>query len=390
MVGNTIESFDRYIRIDLDAVSANAREIRSHLKDGCLLMAVVKADAYGLGAVAVAEAIQDDVDAFAVTYLHEGIELRQAGIDKPILVFLPGRAHTAAFLRQYRLTATIDSMESLEAMAASGDEPAPCQIKVNTGMNRFGCSPETAAALGAAVTKSSSLQLTGIYSHFAEAADKNSAEQQISVFRHVIEAFKEMGIVYGKAHIANSIATVTLEKAAFDMVRVGTLLYGQSPVQLPYDWHLANPWQVDCRISVIRKVKKGELIGYGGDSKADHDLTLAMLPIGYADGFAVETDARSGTAAVFKKAARNIAGQLTNKPAHYALFEGKRLAVVGRVAMQTCAVDITDYSLNVGDTLEIAMRRTTSDARLPRVYYQGGQMCAVRKIDGVYMKEDMR
>lgn len=390
MLSNEIKSFDRYIKIDLDAICANAREIRSHLKDGCQLMAVVKADAYGLGAVSVADAIQDDVDAFAVTYLHEGIELRQAGINKPILVFMPVRVNNAALLRQYQLTATIDSIESMEALAVNGDGQIPCQIKVNTGMNRFGCSPETAAALGAAVTKSSSLQLTGIYSHLAEAADKNSAERQITVFSHVIDAFKEMDIDYGTAHIANSIAVLTIEKASFDMVRVGTLLYGQSPVQLPNDWHLANPWLVDCKISAIRKVKKGELIGYGGDSKADRDLTLAMLPIGYADGFAVETDARSGTAAVFKKAARNIAGQLTNKPAHYALFEGKRMAVVGRVAMQTCAVDITGYSLNVGDIIEIAMRRTTSDARLPRVYYRGGQICAIRNIDGVYMREDIK
>ncbi len=387
---NIIDSFERYIKIDLDAVSANVAEIRNHLHDGCQLMVVVKADAYGLGAIAVAGVIQDDVDAFAVTNLNEGIELRQSGIDKPILVFLPARAHNVVLLRQYRLTATIDSMESLEALATSGDKPTPCQIKINSGMNRFGCSPETAAALGAAVVNSSSLQLTGIYSHLAEAADKNSAERQITVFRQVIEAFKEMDIDYGTAHIANSIATMTMAKAAFDMVRVGTLLYGQSPVQLPYDWHLANPWQVECKISAIRKVKKGELVGYGGDSKADHDLTLAMLPIGYADGFAVETDARSGTAAVFKKAAKNIAGQLTNKPAHYALFEGNRLAVIGRVAMQTCAVDITGYSLNVGDKIEVSMRRTTSDARLPRIYYCKGKLFAVRNIDGAYIKEDIK
>lgn len=368
---------ENWLEVDLDAVRANAAEIRRHLPEGTKLCAVVKADAYGLGAVEVAKALQEQVDMLAVTSVAEAVELRRAEVKGDILVFTPLRVGQAELFRRFRLTASVDALEPLTELAEAGPIPAPCHIKVNTGMNRFGCNEETALELARYASRHAALHLTGIYTHLANAAEKGDYNKQMKAFRAVLDKLKKDSIDYGCAHAANSPATLLYADAALDMVRCGTLLYGQKSVEQPKDkdWQLADPCRFRARVLEVREMPKSAPIGYGGDESAKKGAKLAICAMGYADGLAVETAARFMSSDVyFKKAAKAAAGK--NRP--YAKYEGKPLPLIGRIAMQTCCVDISGTDITVGEVLDFPLRRVTASARLPRFYKQDGALTASR------------
>ena len=368
---------ENWLEVDLDAVCANAAEIRRHLPAETKLCAVVKADAYGLGAVEVARALQDKVDMLAVTSLAEAVELRRAEVKGDILVFTPLRLGQAEYFRRYRLTATVDAMEPLAELAEAGPIPTPCHIKLNTGMNRFGCNEAEALELARYASRHAALHLTGIYTHLANAAEKGDYKDQIKIFRSVLEKLKKEGIDYGIAHAANSPATLLYGEGGFDMVRCGTLLYGQKSVEQPKDkdWQLQDPCRFRARVLEVRTMPKSAPVGYGGDESAKKGARLAICGIGYADGLAVETAARFMSSEVyFKKAAKAASGK--NRP--YAKFNGQALPLLGRIAMQTCCVDISGTDIKVGDVLDFPLRRVTASSRLPRFYKQNGELLTDR------------
>jgi alanine racemase len=376
---------DRWIEINLDAVEANAREIKNHIPVACRLLAVVKADAYGLGAKAIAQTLADQVDMLAVSTCEEGIELRQAGSKLPILVFIPPSDYTAELFKKYELTASIDKHQSLQALAKAGCANQPCHLKINSGMNRLGININEAAALAAETNKNPATCLLGVYSHLALAAENTVAARQIANFNKALAAIKKKDIDYGIAHIANSTAILRLPEACFDMVRAGTILYGQSPVALPYGWQLHNPWQACCRIMAVRELKKGDAVGYGGDFVAAKNMRIAIIPFGYADGFALETNTRNGSiGSVFKQSMKNAGRIMAQKPLHYAIYEHNgakdQLPIVGRVGMQLSAVDISSQSLEKGDILQISLRRTCTNSRISRIYYKDQQIISHRSI----------
>jgi len=368
---------ENWLEVDLDAVRANAAEIRRHLPAETRLCAVVKADAYGLGAVEVARALYGHVDLLAVTSLAEAIELRRAEVKGDILVFTPLREGQAELFRRHRLTATVDAMAPLTELAEAGPIPTPCQIKVNTGMNRFGCDEETALELARYASRHAALHLTGIYTHLANAAEKGDYNKQMKSFRSVLDKLKKEGIDYGAAHAANSPATLLYADACLDMVRCGTLLYGQKSVEQPKDkdWQLADPCRFRARVLEVRTMSKGAPVGYGGDESAKKGAKLAICAMGYADGLAVETAARFMSSEIyFKKAAKAASGK--NRP--YARHNGQALPLIGRIAMQTCCVDISGTDIKVGDVLDMPLRRVTASSRLPRYYKLDGELTASR------------
>jgi alanine racemase len=376
---------DRWIEINLDAIEANAREIKNHLPAACRLLAVVKADAYGLGAKAIAHTLADQVDMLAVSTCEEGVELRQSGSKTPILVFIPPSDYTAELFGKYGLTASIDSPQSLQALAKAGCANQPCHLKINSGMNRLGINIDEAAALAAKISKNPASRLRGVYSHLALAAENATASRQIAAFKKALTAIKEKNIDYGIAHMANSTAILRLPEACFDMVRAGTILYGQSPVALPCNWQLHNPWQACCRIIAVRELKKGDAVGYGGDFVAAKNMRIAVIPFGYADGFALETNTRNGNiGSVFKQSMKNAGRIMAQKPLHYAIYEHDgvkdQLPIVGRVGMQLSAVDISGQPLEKGDVLKISLRRTCTNSRISRIYYKDQKFVSQRSI----------
>jgi len=374
-------SLERWIEIDLDALEANAQHIREHLPEGVKIMAVLKADAYGMGLIPAGRLLSACADMLAVSTLEEGMALRKAGIDKPILVFFPVNEQTAPFFRLHNLIATVVDMPSLADLAESGNEEHPFHLKINTGMNRLGASPGEGLELAQMAEKMASVRLEGIYSHFASAAKKAVALRQLSCFNGFLDDLRSRGINYGLAHMANSAAVLTLPQSYFDMVRPGTILYGQSPVSLPGGWKLSDPWACKCRIISTRQVEKGEPVGYGGDFVAKNNIKIGVLPIGYADGFAMEVHARpSGIKSSLYRISDEWARSLYKKQRHYAIYEKGRLLPVGRVSMQMTTIDISNTSLAKGDIVSVFLRRTCASAAITRLYYRQGELVGLRSL----------
>jgi alanine racemase len=224
--------FTRWVEINLDAVVHNFREVRRLVSPDVKIMAVVKSDAYGHGAVEISHALEEaGADMLAVTTIEEGRELIQNGITLPVLVFAPLLPSQVKTVLDYGLIPTIDSIAALEALARQAAEigiKAGFHLKVETGMGRSGVLPEEVGHFISRMHSLSSLSLQGIYSHLATAmaGKKHHAQKQFQVFCRVLDQFKKEQYPYGTAHISNSAALLDLREMELDMVRVGTLLYG--------------------------------------------------------------------------------------------------------------------------------------------------------------------
>lgn len=368
------EQLTNWLEIDLDALSCNVKQIRTHLAEGCRLLAVVKNDAYGLGAPEVARHLADQVDYLAVSTLQEALSLRSASIALPILVFIPPLRGQVDLFVKHNLTATLDSKQTLEVLRGSG---LSVHLKVNTGMNRLGlAAAEVAETAGQA--QADGLIITGIYSHFAAAADKSCAQKQLALFKQVLTELDGKNIKRGLAHIANSAAIVNLPEAHLDMVRAGTLLYGQSPVTLPVNFVLADTFLAFARIVAVHDLAAGEKIGYGGDYIVKAPLRAAVVAVGYGDGFCLEPQSRQSKEDIVRASIKNSVRALGNKPRYYFMVGNKRLPLLGRVAMQMSCCDISGTALQAGDIVRLPLRRTCASALLPRLYLRGGKIVACR------------
>jgi len=370
----------RWIEIDLDALAANCLEVRRHLAENVRLMAVVKANGYGMGAVACARVFEQYADMLAVTTVEEGIELRLAGIKAPVLVLAPASAEEIPSYVQFSLIPGIDDAEALQTLNDIQNDIYPIHIEIDTGMNRTGVNSDAALALLQKAAELPHIRTEGVFSHLAAAAAANkvSARAQQKCFEDFLAAARAKGLDYGAAHLANSAATLTMQDARYDMVRVGTLLYGQSPCALPADWKLADPWSVRAKVLAVHDVEAGETVGYGNDFKAKNAMRTAVVGIGYVDGLTMEPHARSVSfSSACREFANSIARLLLKKPKYYALYKGKKLAIIGRVSMQLTVLDISGTDISEGTVIEIPMRRMSANAKLARAYKQNGEICEI-------------
>lgn len=375
----------RWIQIDLDALMHNVTAIKSFLQPETRLMAVVKADAYGYGAVDVSRAVVEaGADMLGVTTLDEGLELRERGIEAPILVFAPFFSpEEAAVAAQWGLTGTVDSLEMLKACYNNLGLPAKIHLKVNTGMNRFGIAPEQAVEFLRQAEDISGLEVEGIYSHFATtpSTNKRFMEKQFAVFSQVLEALEEQGFNIPIKHICNSAAVLEMPHMHLDMVRVGNLLYGQKTSAKEAGIQLKDPWTAKARILHVREVLQGESVGYGCDFKARKKVRVGIIPVGFADGLDVAPQFKpksfSDLLRMLFKTFLRFFGKRLGTPLAY--MDGKPLQVLGRIGMQVTAIDLSGMGkARSGDVVQVFLRRTTASSRLPRVYMLDGKLCSFR------------
>jgi alanine racemase len=370
--------FDRWLEIDLDAVCFNAAAIRNYIPSTTKFMAVVKANAYGLGAVAVAKALEarDLADMLAVTTIEEAIELRHAGISLPILVFTPVTQADVIAFRHYGLTATIDNAEGILALAEAGENIAPFHLKVNTGMNRFGCSADNVISLAKLAAHLPTVEMQGIYSSLVNNGNAHDVNNQISIFMRILNELRHDNLSYGLAHIANSAATLNLPASHLDMVRCGTSLYGQSSVSLPEGVKLADTFQCYCHAVDTRHIERGETIGPGGDSRAKRDMHISILPIGYADGFGVEVQGLSPDMGY-----KDGKDSITNKKHYFVTCQDQKFPVIGQIGMQLTAINTGENALPADAIFNIPLRGATTSNRLSQVYYLAGEIATIRSIE---------
>ena len=372
-----------WVDVNLAALKSNASLLLRQLAasdPAPELIAVVKADGYGHGAVAAATAFRSvGVRRFAVTSLDEASALVAGGIDPartPVLVFAPVVTKSQAWhLCDLGLEATVCDANHVRLLAAASGQMGRTlrvHLKVDTGMARLGESPKHALGVARLIEASEGVVLAGTYTHFATAADADLAgtRTQLDRLMDLYEAMRREGISPGLRHAANSAASLRLPESHLDAVRLGTVLYGQSPSKfVPHvDGLDPQTWSVKARVIFVRDLPTGATIGYGAEETLRKRTRAASLAIGFADGFGMTPSSMLRG----RRGLRVLLRYLLGNDRPFVLLHGQRAPVLGRIAMQMVVVDVSGFPSPVksGDIAEIPMRRLAASARLPRLYHE--------------------
>ncbi|MFB2918993.1 alanine racemase [Aerosakkonema funiforme] len=328
-----------WVEIDLAALGHNVRQLKSILSPQTALMAVVKADAYGHGAVTVARtALQNGASWLGVATIPEGIELREAGIEAPILIL--GATHTPEQIRAiayWRLQPTICTPQQALAFSetlTSSNLTLPVHIKLDTGMSRLGTSWQQAAEFVQLVNTLPNLQIASIYSHLATAdsPDPTVMKQQQQRYEDAIAHIKSLGLPSPQLHLANSAAILSSPTLHYDMVRAGLATYGLYPAEhLQRVVELKPVMQVKARVTQVKTITAGTGVSYGYQFVADRDMRLAVVGIGYADGVP-----------------RNLSHKMK------VAIRGQLVRQVGAITMDQLMLDVSDLpDLQVGEVVTV-------------------------------------
>ncbi len=348
--------------IDLDAIQKNIQNLKQITDKKSKFMAVVKADAYGHGAVQVAKtAVEAGADWLGVARLNKVAEIRQAGIKVPILVFGYIHPSQAAMINDLDLVATVYDFEMARALSSKAkllNKPVKVHLKVDTGMGRVGMiiaknknladknlADKTFANKGHAdktarkealkeiekIIKLPGIDFNGIYTHFAGAdhKDRTYTELQIELFTSLLDDLKKKGIEFNICHAANSAGIIEFPESHFDMVRAGISIYGLYPSSDvdKSKVKLAPAMRLTSIVTSVRKVAKGFYVSYGMTHETQKATKLASVPVGYADGFSRSFSSNS-----------------------FMLVKGHRAPVVGRVCMDQTMIDVGDIpNVKTGD-----------------------------------------
>jgi alanine racemase len=314
-----------WTEIDLGRLRNNLRLIRRDLPRHVKLLAVVKDEAYGHGALDVARiALEEGAWGLGLSTLEEAMALRDAGIKAPLLLLGERQEAELEWCVAHDLTVCVNELHTVRNLARTAtkfDKRVPVHLKINTGMSRYGVRWDEALPLVEQILAEKSLELEGAMTHFAQSdeTDKTFANLQFSRFQEVMNALERKKISIKLRHACNSGGFLDLPHAHLDMVRPGILIYGVFPSQVCRRIPGIEPvMSVKAKIAGIQKLKPGEVVGYGMRYAAKTERRIAVLPIGYGDGF---------------PRVRNQGG---------ALIHGKRAPLVGGIAMDALMVDITD------------------------------------------------
>jgi len=337
-----------WVDVDVVALEHNLARIRERLAgSGVQTMAVVKADAYGHGAVGVSHVLEAaGVDWLGVALLEEGAEIRRAGIEIPILVLGTARPAKIGLYRRYKLTPTVSSLAELclwREWTAGGNGPWPIHLKVDSGMGRLGVAVGEVPRALEILRSTPRLRLAGLLSHFGDAdvldSPRNLAQE--ARFAAVVALLTPEEREGALLHMANSAAALHLPESRHGLVRLGIAIYGLDPADSP-DRPLPAARQADlrpvmsvkARIVQIRDVPAGTALSYGGRTVTRRRSRIAVVPVGYADGYAWRL---TGTAE--------------------ALVRGRRVPVAGSVTMDMTLLDVTDAGAELGDEVVLLGRQ---------------------------------
>jgi len=338
-----------WLEINQDALRNNTQKLCAIIGPDCQLMAVIKANAYGHGAADVARIVLDaGAHYLAVASLSEAVELRNQSIQAPILVL----GYTPPWLAEeaiaHNVTLTVYDLALPQALSAACKVKAsaiPVHVKVNTGMNRLGLVPDQVNDFVALLHTLSGLVIEGIFTHFStsDLADKTYTYEQLARFNQVIHELRQRKICPPLAHAANSAAILTVPESYqhFQMARSGIALYGMHPdaddTRLPAEFQPGLQWK--AMVAQVQTLSAGDSVSYGREFIAPYEMSVAVIPVGYADGF-------------------------PRKPHHWGsvLIHGQHAPIVGRVCMDQTVVDVThiDVSVQQGDEVVLIGRQGTT------------------------------
>jgi alanine racemase len=325
------------VEVNVDHIASNVKAILEHLPENVEIVAVVKANAYGHGAIEVANAaVSAGAKLLAVAILDEAIELRENGITCPILVMGWTRPEDVQVAIDHDITLTYFQHDWIkEAANKITSGKLPLHLKVDTGMNRVGTkSFEEALQIYEYANNQPMFDIAGIFTHFATADDEDQTyfKRQFEAFSTILNKFEEKGITFKQIHTSNSAAAIRSPEQTFSQVRVGIAMYGLAPAKemkqsIPFP--LKEAFSLHSKITHVKKIKAGEAVSYGADYIAKNDEWIGTVPVGYADGWI-----------------RKLAGQSE------VLVQGKRVPIVGRVCMDQFMVRLTD-GVNIGEKVTL-------------------------------------
>lgn len=382
-----MKKYDRvWAEIDLDAIYHNVAAAKALTKAGTKLMAVIKADGYGHGAIPLAEVLDPLADAYGVAIVEEGIELRQAGVNKPILVlgYTPESLYEP--MLNYDIIATVYSREmaaSLSETALRMGKCAKVHIKLDTGMSRIGFLPNSESLQEIQhIAAMPGIEIDGCFTHFArmDEMDKSKAETQFCRYMDFTAQMEASGIALPVKHVSNSAGIIEMPEVNLDMVRDGICIYGLYPSEEVNRERLsltpAMQWK--ARVSHVKILPVGVEVGYGGTYTTMRETRVATIPVGYADGYPRSLSNRGSV-----------------------LIHGRRAAILGRICMDQFMVDVTEIpEVQTGSLVTLFGR--DGDAvlpveevanlsgsfnyefvcdvgkRVPRVYYRQGEIVDTR------------
>lgn len=317
--------------IDLEAIGHNIAAVKEHIPSETFVYAVVKANAYGHGAVAVARSVEDQVDGFCVSNIDEAVELRQAGITKEILVLGVVMPNQLGYAKEYDIVLTIASLDwyalaEREGMSLDG---LRCHIKIDSGMGRIGVRTSVDANQLISSLKAAGALVEGAFTHFATAdeADTQHFEEQLATFKQIVS---ELSDCPKRVHASNSATSLWHSETIFSAVRLGIVIYGLNPsgreLTLPY--RLKPALELTSSIIHVKELEANAAVGYGATYRSQEKEVIATIPIGYADGWT-----------------RDMQG-------FEVLVDGQRCEIVGRVSMDQLTIRLPKaYPLGTPVTL---------------------------------------
>ncbi|MBR2591216.1 MAG: alanine racemase [Clostridia bacterium] len=383
-----------WAEIDLEKIEKNYDICRSMLRDGVMMMGVIKADGYGHGAVAYAKIFsRKGCEWFAVSNLDEALQIREAGIDTPILILGITPVEMANVLAYNNIAQAVFNLEYAKALSERACEQGVqinIHIKVDTGMSRIGFlyqdSEDDAASIDemAQACRLPGLYAQGIFQHFAVADCGDAGEVytrlQYDLFLDAIKRLEAKGITFEICHCCNSAGASEYRDLQMSMARLGIVIYGlKSSDKVAEQWGIEPVMQVKSVVAMVKEIEAGTTVSYGRTFTAQKDMKIATIPIGYADGYTRRLSGNGG---------RMIIG-------------GKYVPIIGTICMDMCMVDVTGLDVKAGDLVtvigkdgdkeitanEIAAKTGTINyeitcdisKRVPRVYMRGGDIVSVQK-----------
>lgn len=314
-----------WVEIDLNAIEHNLKTIKKKLGNRTKVLAIVKADAYGHGAVRTSQTlVKNGIDMLGVAYPEEGIELRENNINTPILVLNPVLSGQIENVIKYSLGVTVcclDIANELSKTATKCKRNVKVHIEVDTGMGGAGLYPDKVLPFIKKLLLINNLEIEGLFTHFnsSEEKDKTFSKEQLKIFNNTIKQIENKKIYIPLIHAANSAAILDIPESYFNMVRPGLILYGIFPSKnVLRNIDLKQAMSFKTRVINLKQLEPGNTIGYGRTFKILKQTTVATIPVGYKDGF---------------NRYFSNSGEV--------LIKGKRTPIIGRVCMDRCFVDVT-------------------------------------------------
>lgn len=346
-----------FLEVNLGAIRLNAKSIKQKLGDSVKLLAVVKANAYGLGAVQISRAVSEaGAEYLGVAIVEEGTELRQAGISTPILVLYPEPPERTRFFLEYNLIPTVSDqpfLERFDHLCSQSGRVGEIFLKLDTGMGRYGLSSQDLLSLAESLKLMNNVRLAGLSTNLSDPDNNNQVYslKQLDRFRKVDRELQKLGFNNYLRSVANSTAFLDLPESYFDLVRIGHLLYGSHPSGREDSVVPLKPvLTLKSRVLLLKTVETGQPLGYGNSYIPERPTRVATLPIGYADG---------------------VPRQLSNRG--LVLIRGRRAKIIGRICMDALMVDATDIAdVEVGDEVVLIGKQANETINVHEVAKASG------------------